>query len=658
MRRRKFLMGLMNFAAATRASAASLLGLGSVSQSVSARRPGRTNPDASIASPDVIEIPRLNTPPNFADYASIEAESSGQPVYGLDYMMYIYGVGPDLMPGVVLQTGNNHPRVKIRPKKSWEIKHNLLGSNTAQVPRTRTNDSHPTLPIHLIDGDPNTVWCSFGSLAPDVHPEWIRIDLPIEANVTSVKLVCTNSFYPNSNFGRALPKELTVKLSTDAWHWETVFANDNIDVKAEDGVEIKFASRRAKQIWITANNFLTRIRTPSSAGPITFFSIAGVEVRDTNRENLALVSRGAGVTVSSTYFGHADNRLTQAELWAPLHYDMGMTWLRIAGAEAGAYDWAYIEHQPGRFQFDSVLDEWLTDLHRCGVKLIWGLDIYGNPIYGNPPRNLDWPETRLRKFTDGTLSETMSLDADSSPEMFAAYLRHVEYVVRHLKGRVYVYEVGNEFTGCGWDDEIAERYINIFEKTYEAVKKIDPDARIMPASPDLFAPDFLLTLLGQPRTAGVRKGKLVANGGSLKALDSSTLLLAGRVKTRNAEVSVNALNRGRFGIVLRYTSPESFVVAGYGTCWPGAGRYPIVIAEHVGNSWEKSRMSSKKLDADLNQNVRLKARVEDGTVKLEVSDGNRVESLTHELVDRSFDGAGSVGLLQLTGAHQEFVNFS
>src|SRR5438046_2420999 len=70
--------------------------------------------------------PGQNTP-KFEDYATIEARIAGEPVYCLDYMMYIYGVGPDLMSGVVMQEGNSNPLIKIKPKKSWEIKWNLLG---------------------------------------------------------------------------------------------------------------------------------------------------------------------------------------------------------------------------------------------------------------------------------------------------------------------------------------------------------------------------------------------------------------------------------------------------------------------------------------------------------------------------------------------------
>jgi hypothetical protein len=655
--RRNFLLRAAQLGALGKAKALGLVGLPLLRDSKTELQQSAFE-DEPPASAAVRPNSRSGTSsPSIEEYASVEAMSQGHPIYGFDYMMYIYGVSPDLLPDSILQEGNSRPRAKIPPKKSWEIKNNLLGSNTAQVPRTRKNDSHPTLPIHLIDGNPDTVWCSFGCLAPDVHPEWIRIDLPVEATVKSIALACGNRFYPNSNFGRALPKELEVKVSRDAWHWETIYSNQDVDITVEDRLEMKFEPRPVKQVWIVGNNFQTRINTPSSAGPITFFSIVGVEVNDIAGKNLALVSRGAGVTVSSTYFGHADNRLTQAELWAPLHYDAGLTWLRIAGAEAGAYDWQYTEREKGKYEFDPELDAWLTDLKRCGVKLVWGLDIYGNPLYEADSAKTNWAETRQQRFTDGTLGGSMARDADDNPEMLAAYLRYVEFIARHLKGRVYVYEVGNEFTGCGWDDDLAERYMKIFAKSYEVVKRVDPDARIMPASPDLFAPDFLLTLLGQERKAGLKGGKFLANGGSFESLESSTLAIVHDSNAHEAEVRVKALNRGRFGVVLRYSSPESFVFAGYGTCWPGLGRYTLIIAERRSNMWDKSTISWKSLDADLSQNLILKVRAEGNELLLEVSDGNRTETLRRKLT-YEFDRAGPVGLIQLTGANQAFSEFS
>jgi hypothetical protein len=326
-----------------------------------------------------------------------------------------------------------------------------------------------------------------------------------------------------------------------------------------------------------------------------------------------------------------------------------MTWLRIAGAEAGAYDWQYTEREKGMYEFDPELDGWLTDLKRCGVKLIWGLDIYANPLYEGGSGNTNWAETRIRTFTDGTLGGSMERDADYSPEMMQAYLRYVAFIVRHLKGRVYVYEVGNEFTGCGWDDEMAQRHMKIFTQTYEVIKRVDPQALIMPASPDLFAPDFLLTLLGKERKSGVQKGKFLVNGGSLRTIESSTLATLKKNRVGDGAISVKALNRGRFGIVLRYINPDNFLLAGYATCWPELGRYTLVIAERQGKTWNKSTISSKSLDSDLSQNLTLNVRAEGRHVSLEVSDGNRTETLRRE-VTSGFDRPGAVGLLQLTGA--------
>ena len=95
--------------------------------------------------------------PDIEDYATIEAYVGKDeiPVYAFGYT-YVYGVGPDLLPGVTMQENNNKPVVKFKPKKSWEIESNLCGSTPAREPKTMWNDDQPLLPIHLIDGDPET----------------------------------------------------------------------------------------------------------------------------------------------------------------------------------------------------------------------------------------------------------------------------------------------------------------------------------------------------------------------------------------------------------------------------------------------------------------------------------------------------------------------
>jgi len=661
MRRRKLLIGMSNLAASWRAMLSGLFSPASGIRRGAIPGAGGESAETSDHAGKTIVGPARDSVPNFEDYATVEARVKGEPVYCLDYMMYIYGSAPDLMPGIVMQEGNSNSCVKIKPKKSWEIKHNLLGSNTEQQPRTPFNDTQPFLPVHLIDGDPGTVWCSFGLMAPDVHPEWIRIDLPIESTVASVALVLSNKYYPGTNFGRSLPKELTVKLSRDAWHWETVYESQDVDIETPEVLEIKFGPRRAKQIWVIGNNFTKRTSLPSSFGSLTFFSIGEMEVRDPAGNDLALVSRGAGVTVSSTNFTHYDNRLTQNALWGPLHYDVGMKWLRASSGGGGiAYQWPFIEKERGRYEVDPVLDQWFTDVRRCGIDLILGLDItVGNPIYQNPPKEVNWSEARWK----GLLVEAPFLPGtggwvDQTPEMGEAWLRYVEFVVRHFKDRAYIWEIGNEWTDPGWDYKIAERYMKIFEKTYEAVKRADPNARIMPGATAGFAPDLILTLLGGEQKSWIRNGKLVANGGNLKAIETSTLVIAENVKASDAEVSVDAVNRGRFGIVLRCTSPQTFLVGGCGIDMPGHGRHVIYIAERTGNVWEPSRITAKQIDYhSLSLNLQLKMRVEGTKATLTISDSNRQETISHNIRDERLNHMGSVGLIQLTGANQAFGNF-
>jgi len=315
-----------------------------------------------------------STLPNLEDYATIEAYCSGVPVYSLGYLAYIHGVSPDVYPGAEMQEGNSNPKTKIKPKKSWEIRRNPFGLQAPEPgPRTIWNDSQPMLPIHLIDGDPDTAWSSYGCQVPDARPEWIRIDLPAETTLSAVVLVCGQNFADAKLWaegkiqdefgyrkwaGRALPNDLTIQVSRDAWHWETVYesrsfsGNDSgpsiivtkptphnsntegVDRQIEGGTIIKFEPRIAKQILITGRNFKRRLDKFVGYA----FSLGEVEVWDQAGHNVALISRGAGVTASSWSSLQDHSQLTQEVLYEPIQYDLGLKYIRM-GADNGTYTW-------------------------------------------------------------------------------------------------------------------------------------------------------------------------------------------------------------------------------------------------------------------------------------------------------------------------------
>ena len=80
-------------------------------------------------------MPRVKPP--------VVTRAGGFPIYAFG-RTYIYGVSPDFETNVLLQEGNNRRKVKIKPKKSWEITSNPYGVTICEPgPRSPWNDSQP-----------------------------------------------------------------------------------------------------------------------------------------------------------------------------------------------------------------------------------------------------------------------------------------------------------------------------------------------------------------------------------------------------------------------------------------------------------------------------------------------------------------------------------
>jgi hypothetical protein len=434
----------------------------------------------------------------------IRAECNGVPVYGYGYT-YIYGVSPDFLKGAAVQRGNEAPVTKLRPKKSWEITSNPLGVSPPRFPRSELLDHQPQLCVHLLDGDPETLWCSRPQARPDVEPAWVRIDLAAEALIQEVRIL------PRED-GKGLPRRLTVKVSRDAWHWDVAWQSPTDDEASvaegkveekkgrdpwhwvtgkegpaaergpRDPIRLIFPPRRAKQIWLVAEEL-------SEVYYGTFsFSLSGIEVIDHRELNVASLARGAGVTVSSTNYGFATERELHEMLW-PTFYDLGVKWVRM-GYWGDATNWHYVEQEKGKYAIDPRAEEVVDECRENGVNLVMGLG-FTNWLYtpqGRRPSHIAKQLWETQEQWYGSWHGGRgTLPAPSEPGMLEGYRNYVRFLVRHFKGRVPYYEIWNEENVC-WNDEnelLCPRsfpnpgmYVEWFKAAAAIVREEDPKAKI------------------------------------------------------------------------------------------------------------------------------------------------------------------------------------
>lgn len=451
-----------------------LQSLGGVLAAFSARRSAAVSPQAEKA--DSL-APVWAEPLRTHRVQPIVAGSGEAAVYGFGDVD-ILSVSPDFVPGEALQQGNSKPFSKIQPKKSWQIKNSKIGATPPRTPRTYMMDFKPLRPVHLIDGDPETYWASRGQTRPDVQPQWIRLDLPREASVKAVVLD------PRTD-NQGWPGDLTIKVSRDAWHWETVYESHEFRPPSTATPQtFSFAPRPVKQVWIIANNLTSAI-----SDTFLVFSLAGVHVLDEAGNDLALVTRGTGVTVSSTNHGAAGEKTIHDMLW-PAHYDLGLKWLRVAYWDS-VLNWHYAEQERGKIVIDPLADQTITESSNNGVNVVLCL-AYGNWLY-SPERHrknekqiwvvpFEWPPPPVQ-----------------SEEHLQGWLNFVRTMVRHFAGRIRYYEIWNEqnvnfYNALGkksnTNDAIAE-YCRMVKATVKAIREEYPQAKIMLGSTARFDRSYM-----------------------------------------------------------------------------------------------------------------------------------------------------------------------
>jgi hypothetical protein len=403
------------------------------------------------------------------------AQSGGRTIYAFGGV-YIYDVSPDFAPDLVIQDGNRNERVKIRPRRSWELKENHIGSMVSWQPRTPENDFQPYLPINLIDGNYDTNWCSREQARPDVEPAWIRLDLPRETRVKNIRLVPRKEkellLRPGKppwkfTYGSGVPLQLEIKMSRDAWHWETVYKSGSVEVPPA-GKALEFPLNTAaptKQIWIIGNEFTRGDHD---------FSLAEVEVLDERGDNVALASRGTGVTVSSTNYGLGSSKEVYDQMW-PVQYDLGVTWMRLSGSNPPYYhdtlSWRMVEREKGKYVIDERTDEAITEAARNGVQISTILG-YGNWLYA--------PEAYHDPLDPAQFPQPMPPGA-LNREAREGYKNWARFMARHFKGRIRSYEIWNEPGEFGWGTvkDWMKSYYDLVKDVAPVIRAEDPDAKVL-----------------------------------------------------------------------------------------------------------------------------------------------------------------------------------
>lgn len=391
------------------------------------------------------------------------------------YKVYKYGrfdvleVSPTYDEVLTIQAANNSVWRKIKTKKSWEIKDNLLGLTPTRAPSSRASQWEPYATVFFADANPDTVGfagCPVGD--PSITRAWVRIDFPRPVKVGSVRIVSRPD-------GVGMPVNFDIRaFRWDLWQtnseaekptWKTIWeSKDSGGTQAVDEVgntapavydprhssdsgnrqemTCRFDPIEAREIWLTS---------PDS------FYLGAIEVYDEKGENIALLSKGCGVTVSAQQHLFWLNEQTQAALWQ-MQYDMGIKWLRVNYYLTPLLE-EFVERD-GSYEVDPYLDALITEASKRGIEVCLTISSPGKPEY-------------------------------------------YRFIVEHFRDRIRYFEIFNEFynqdsygkfdQGCV--EEESGRYVELALPAAKIIRELAPDAKIILGGPCPLVADWILACL-------------------------------------------------------------------------------------------------------------------------------------------------------------------
>ncbi len=400
---------------------------------------------------------------------------------------WIWQQAPDLQDPRPLQKSNSEPLIKIRPKKSSDLSVNYLGTNTSGMPRSRQNDYQPLEVIHLIDGDLSTCWLSRGTRRPEVSLPFVRLDFPVEQTIEQIVLKKRPIQYVRPSHtkipvkgamevGRAMPLEILIEGCRDGYNWKKLYQGPTGDTPEKSEWRVSFPAETVKSVRVTG------LKTVNTENFGYSFSVSELEIYNTRKKNIALISRGNGIIGSGTERGR--NELTvMRDLWS-VHHESGFKWARI-GYHDDPINWHEVEKVKGVLEVDPFADQAITEFANQGINIIMCLD-FGNRLYTMPdlmkgqkvnnPRNRPFPQLWEWYY-----------DLPKPPvteEALRAWDKYVEFMAIKYRDRVKYFEIWNEWNiSLYWGDEPnADHYLALAKRTVPILRRLAPNVKILAGS--------------------------------------------------------------------------------------------------------------------------------------------------------------------------------
>jgi len=168
--------------------------------------------------------------------------------------------------------------------------------------------------------------------------------------------------------------------------------------------------------------------------------------------------------------------------WWTRMFDAGVSWIRIGQYEntSDYTSWDWIEQKRGVLAIPPGLDDYVDSLVDNGVKVQVQL-LYGNPMYTAPAGKLpDAISPEPGSFHNPDRSLYSVFWPPKTPEQIAAFVKYVQFVVTHFRGRIRYYALWNEQDIDYWNPRPdAEEYGHLLKAFVPAVHGADTQAKVI-----------------------------------------------------------------------------------------------------------------------------------------------------------------------------------